>query len=248
MTARGFFSFFIIILFFIQIRMISFVQSMDKPQVLDIFLFMAPILSFITLIVLIKKRSVFFNSIYALLFLITMFCVFHVLGKIYHSNHIWLLSVVLMLFVNFEKDLFSGRNQFIIRSIQVYTLSTYFISGLWKLRDYFTSQAVSFNTLPLEYYAVTFVTEGRPASIVSNSMNQIFMQNLIVVGFYIIILFQLSCIVPLIKVKWMSFFGVLIGFFHIFNGLFFGHWFTEAILASTFFLIFYESMRPHEIE
>jgi len=56
-------------------------------------------------------------------------------GSIGHSEHIWMIAAILMVFVNPELKMGADRNLLVVRLVQGTLLSHYFISGLWKVRS-----------------------------------------------------------------------------------------------------------------
>lgn len=161
-------------------------------------------------------------------------------GKIPHSAHLWILSTLLMLFIQKRQSLLHNTNLFIIRLIQSIALSHYFISGSWKLKNIGNLFSFSFSEHTILEHIYYAIAEGNgPAAIIQNFLfiiDPIYLG----LGFYLVIIFQLSCIIPIIKQRYFKYWGYCAILFHVSTGIFMGIWFQGTIAALVFFFIFTE--------
>jgi hypothetical protein len=178
-------------------------------------------------------------SIVLAILIYTFFSFLYSLGKINHSYHIWIISSFLICFFNFKSELHEKRNRLTLRLIQVTLLSHYFISGLWKLRSlkgvfYFDTYVGT----ALEHLAYS-VAEGGQLS----QLSELLVYNYPMIlggGFIILLLFQISCLIPIILDKFYSTYGIFSILFHCATGMILGIWFEGTIIAAFFFLIITE--------
>lgn len=172
----------------------------------------------------------------AALSLIFFFSIKFSFGKVNHNNHIWILSAFLIPLIRAEKPFSERRNDLIVGLCQMLLLAHYFSSGLWKLRG--LSHPLNFtsiNQMALNHIAYA-VAEGQgPPSVVLEFLQS--SPNMPGLGYLLVLLFQLSAVIPIIKKKWLSFWGLAAVGFHCTTGIVLGIWFMETVLAVFLFLI-----------
>lgn len=159
-------------------------------------------------------------------------------GKINHSEHIWMISSLLACLASSNKPIWDFKNLLAIRLMQSTLLCFYFISGLWKLRSLGFS---GWSEASLEHIAYTIAEGNGPTG---------FMQQLLMVdkvwltttGFTLVVLFQISSIVPVISMKYFKIWGLGAVLFHLSTGLALGIWFNSTALAAILFLIFFQNL------
>ena len=193
----------------------------------------------------------FKNKIFKIL-ACSFFCVTFSLQYSYqgitHANHIWFISSFLMLFFCSESNLNSNYNKLIIRLIQSLHLSHYFISGLWKLRSVISSRFEhSLTERIMEYISYSSINPDY-VNLVLEFFDPITGAQLLGFGFALAIIFQLSCILPIIFNSFFILYGVLTILFHISTGIVLNIYFNNTVLACLFLLILVEFMFKYEIK
>ena len=157
-------------------------------------------------------------------------------GKINHSHHALLFFSLLIPFIELEEPAEAKRNLSLIRICQAVLLSFYFSSGLWKIRglgfgDWTASlkeniaNSAVYNRGPHEFIVNNFVLENTW---------------ILTSGFILVALFQILCVVPVLKPKLNIHFGILACLFHLLTGSFMGIWMPQMFFAAFFILIFTE--------
>ena len=194
--------------------------------------------SFFTLslcIIVHKKALRIFSSF---LFLMC-FAMYHSFGAIGHAFHIWAISIIFIGFLD-EKTLISTKfNKTIIRLVQALCFSHYFLPGLHKVWHIFEYG------LPDPFYKVVF---NATALAIAHRYGPgpLFMEILIknpwfvFTGWVAVILFQLSCIIPILTGRHIMLWGFFSIAFHLSTGLFLGIWFEITVLGALFLFILTE--------
>ena len=159
-----------------------------------------------------------------------------------HHNHIWMISSILMCFFSTDQDLKPKTNCFIIRLIQALILSHYFISGLWKLRTLFSVKfTIPIKDMLLEAMAYAQTIRGLEFhAFVKILLYQY--PELLSVGFFCVLLFQLTALLPLVFSNLIILYGVLAILFHFLVGITTGIYFSHTVLAILFFFVIVETM------
>lgn len=170
---------------------------------------------------------------------ITYFSFCFSIGKISHSYHPWLFSVIILIFYNSKLPLEDIKNNFIIKLTQAICLLSYFNSGVWKLRNLAQSKDSITDTAlrPIGFA----VGEGQPLNFVMEKIVQY--PTLIAIGFISILLFQLSTIIPIIFNKYKIPYGIMIIIFHLTTGFSLGISFKSTSYCIFIFFIIAELMR-----
>ena len=208
------------------------------------FLFLlAGILSILLFFLILYKPLKLFLAMYAGLFIGIVFFNFSVLGKTYHSVHILMWASILLIFFESNSKLSSKNNFLMIRLVQTYILSTYFCSGLWKFRNLFQIENwQKFIRLPTEHFANSVATGSEPNFIIMQFVHESYFSTFLFLGFLFVLVFQISCFLPVLYSKFFYIYGFLALFFHLTAGFIFGHWFIEAILGNLIFMILAEKI------
>lgn len=180
----------------------------------------------------------FFVSLFFLILLSIKFSY----GKINHSEHIWMISSVLVCFISYQKPLSSFRNLLVIRLMQTTLLSFYFISGLWKIRELGFSK---WGEAALEHIAYA-VAEGNGPGKYIQQLITVDRPWLTTAGFALVILFQISSIIPVFTMRYFKLWGIGAVFFHLSTGAVLGIWFKPTALAAILFLIFFQNLLDWE--
>ena len=171
-----------------------------------------------------------------------IFLILYSYKHIGHHNHIWMISSILMCFFSPDQALKSKTNCFIIRLTQALLLSHYFISGLWKLRTLFSVKfAIPFKDILSEAIAFAQTTRSLEFHIF---VKVLLYQHpeLLSVGFFCALLFQLTSLLPVFFNNLIILYGVLAVLFHFSMGIISGIYFSHTVLAILFFLIIVETM------
>ena len=202
---------------------------------------------FFLISLLICLLSVLFNKkiikIFCNLLFLLIISIANSYGKINHPHHIWMISSVIMLFFSSNSSLHSNHNKFIIRLIQSLTLSHYFISGLWKLRGLIGDQfEYSLKEIAMEH--VAYSVGG--SDLESVILDLLIHYDLLGFGLLLVIVFQLSCILPIFTHSFFMFYGCLTLLFHTSTGIVLNIYFLPTPLACLFFLILTEFMLKYE--
>lgn len=168
-------------------------------------------------------------------------------GIVLHGTHTWIISCIWMCFISEKKSISSTHNLTVIRLIQATILSHYFFAGLWKFLKLFkVSSWEMYHSHLLDQIAYSFLT-------VSNGPKLTIIQRLsdlpiFPAGFLLIVVFQLSSLLPVLFNKGFIFYGLAVVGFHIVTGIALGIWFSSTILSVLFFLIVAEFLLKHERE
>jgi len=159
-------------------------------------------------------------------------------GKVNHSEHIWMMSLLFACVFSEKKSLASRRNQTTLRLMQTALLSIYFISGLWKLRDLGFS---GWGRVAKENMAYA-IAEGSGPPEFLQSLLLIEFPWVTTVGFAFVILFQMSAIIPVVTLKGWEVWGLFAVLFHFTTGVVMGIWFKPTILAAILLLIYFQRL------
>lgn len=157
-------------------------------------------------------------------------------GKINRTQHLWILSSYLMIFFDVKKSFSQKPNALIYDLIQSILLATYFVSGLWKLRGWIEHSDTSLREGVLNFIALS-VGEGNGPHVV---LYPLLMENtwILVVGFILALIFQLSTPVAIFQRQYRSLWGLFACIFHFLTGYVMGVWFNPQLVTVLFFLIF----------
>lgn len=197
----------------------------------------------ITTIVLCLAVILFNRKIYRLLaslfFVFFFFLYIAAQGYFVHSLHAFVVSS--LIFWAFSPGVTNERRNFLIlRLIQVLLLCPYFFSGLWKIRSLFRGGEVFklYYQGTLEHLIYARL-EGNGAPL---QLFNIFLENpyLAVIGITFIILFQVSTIIPIVKLKYFKEWGVGVILFHVSTFFALGIDFRATILGVLFFMVYLE--------
>jgi hypothetical protein len=213
----------------------------NQPVMSDFLKLTIYLLTLTTTLVLTINTNFLLRVVHCTLFLL-FYSILYSKGKINHSSHAWIWSACLLVFIEQNKPLSYGRNFFVLRLIQSIILSHYFISGSWKLTSIgnFLTPSLAEQTI-LEHIYHTIAEGNGPSTIIKNLLLKI---DPIYLGlcFYLVIIFQFSCIIPIIRQCYFRYWGYMAILFHVSTGLFLGIWFLNTISALLFFLIFTEDI------
>ena len=172
---------------------------------------------------------------------LTLFFLFFAEGEINYSWHIWLFASFFFCFLDPEAPLYEKKNFLVIRLIQTTLLSQYFIAGLWKYRGLLSHSSFElFLFRSLDHLAYAVAEGNGPASALLEFAKKPGFLSLIQIGFFAVLVFQISSIVPLVYDRFWKTWGLLAIGFHLATGIFLGIWLTETLLAAAFFLVFVE--------
>jgi hypothetical protein len=252
-TTRSYISLFYISLFYIVYTYLNRYQAHDFSQaiyvgpaiIFNYFNNPLPIISALPyllgiLILLSTLRSPHYIGMASITALFHLFFFsYYSFGSIYHSNHSWLFATLIFLFINTKASLKDRRNIVLIRIAQAACLTPYITSGLWKVRGLDLGKGLEFLKATVLNHIAYAVAEGNGPShimleFISNN------QNLIAVGYVVLTIFQITCILPIIINRLHLLYGFMGIAFHISTMLFMGIHFNMQIFALVFFLIFTE--------
>lgn len=175
---------------------------------------------------------------------ITMLSFLFSFGKIPHSKHAWIFSSIFMCFIDVKLSLNSSFNKLIIRLMQTTLLTHYLSSGIWKLRklEHLNFDYLQIAALDNISYGIA---EGNSVPlVVIDIMTKA--PYLITIGFICVLLFQLSCFLPIILRKYYAVYGVFAICFHFTTGLSLGIYFSFTVLSCLFLLVFTEFLLQSE--
>ena len=145
-----------------------------------------------------------------------------------------------------DQALRSRTNLFILRLIQGVLLSHYFISGLWKIRSLIASKfEFSLQEILMEYISVGLARNRMEINVFLNILLHHIPAPLYF-GFFCVLVFQITALLPLVLGRFFMFYGILAILFHFTTGIVLGIYFTPTILAVLFFLIVAESMMKND--
>ena len=157
-------------------------------------------------------------------------------GKVNHSYHALIYLSLFIPFLDLSNGVGEKGNLLLVRICQATLLSTYFTSGLWKFRR------IGFSgwTAAAQENVAGAVAYGR-------GPHQFIIDNFIInntwiltTGFLAIFIFQICCILPVIKPRMSLLFGILICIFHLMTGIFMGIWMPHMFFAALFILVLTE--------
>lgn len=210
--------------------------------VLNIFYLMPYVLIILCLLGLIGKRlkPILFATVAFLCFVVFVPFVFS--GKVNHSMHAYLYGSFCLLFFDFKNQFSFSKNNLVLLIAQSLILSTYFNAGINKVINFIKADSsfVDFINSPLQHIAYSFAEGNDPHPVFLGFMNQPIVPSLIAIGFALIIFFELFAVVVVFKNELMKVYGLAIIAFHLVCSIALGIWFSQAILASAFFLVFTE--------
>ena len=211
---------------------------LSPPVWIHSLLFLCCLLSCLLCIFIPNKYLKIITSALVLL----IFSIKYSYGKIGHENHIWMISSVLMCFFSLDKTLNSKTNLFIIRLAQTLLLSHYFISGLWRFR-YLSEYSLKDMALEVVAWTLTIYV-NEPSIFLKILLHQY--PEVLYFGFFCVLIFQISSLVPVFLNRFFVFYGVLAILFHILTSIAIGVYFFSTVPAVLFFLIIAETMRKKE--
>lgn len=172
----------------------------------------------------------------------TVFYWFHLQGKIDHNMHIWVFAGFFLCWAEAGRTRMDGRNLLILRLIQTTLLAQYFMSGLWKVRSIFSSATGSEFLSQAHEQVVSAVAQGNMiAPPVLEFLSWPRADILVSIGYVGVLLFQLSCVVPIFTGRFWMYWGFAATLFHLTTGFFMGIWFRETIAGALVFLILAEA-------
>lgn len=200
------------------------------------------LLSFLFAILNILRSSRLLRVIFFLLFLLFISLKYS-FGTISHPVHIWIYSTFIMCFIFEERNIDYFINKRLIMSVRVIFFSIYLNAGLWKVRGLMKSMSdlSLINALresSQEAIGVS-IAHGRYMNESLYSVVQL-NENLVIFGFVSVILFQLSCIIPILLDKFVTLYLVGVIIFHTFTGIALGHWYLQTVYMALF-LLWYQS-------
>lgn len=165
-------------------------------------------------------------------------------GKINHTMHAFIYGSICLLFLNAKKPLNEKSNKTVLRVAQALILSTYFSAGLAKAFAFAQAQNPWRELIgaPTEHLAYAIGEGNGPHFLLYELIQNPLAPLFLAFGFFLIILFELSAIVPIFKTSLMKHYGLAVITFHVLCSIALGIWFIEAILASAFFFIFTENL------
>ena len=223
---------------------LNFLISQNSLSFLNLFHIIFYLLSLSLLLSAIASNKKILKCFAVFCFLIT-FSIHYSYGKISHSHHVWLISSFLMLFFSSKSLLNSKQNIFLIRLIQSLTLSHYFISGVWKLKSIFNSK-YSLESLALEQVAYGLLEKGLNNHFLLDFFGLYYGSKILGYGFFLIVVFQFSCIIPILLNRYFLLYGFLSILFHTSTAIVLFIKFKSTVLACLFFLILTELMLKYE--
>lgn len=206
--------------------------------------FIFTLFAFAVSVICLFKQIRILTILLSVVFISTHFIFYSWYGKIDHTTHLWMWSTLFMCFLSLDQGLASKKNEFVLSLIQTVILSSYFCAGLWKLRDlFFVSDFRAVASAPLNHIAYAVAEGNGPSQFISNYLQGNNLQIFIQMAFFGVLAFQLTSFLPIFFRKWVPYYGVSAVVFHIGTGLFMGIWFSGAIMANLFFMIFAYRMR-----
>ena len=173
-----------------------------------------------------------------------VFSLLYSFGKINHDSHVWIISVLLMCFIDSKSNINNSINRNIITSLQTIFLTHYVSSGLWKLKRFENFDFDYFTKTILDHISYS-VVEGNLMTVVIKPI----IQNcswLLGLGLIAVLCFQISCVVPILFRRFYIFYGCLILFFHLSVGVVLSIWFSKTVLGVLFFLVYTEFLKKEQ--
>ena len=171
---------------------------------------------------------------------LVFFSIIYSYGKIDHWNHVAILSSVLVCFFNENKGLNCQNNFFILRLIQGIILSHYFSSGLWKLRNMFSARFEFSLQEIAENYVAYMLSSQDIHPILKFFLDEPYLLGF---GYFFVLVFQLTALVPVFFNRFFKFYGTLAILFHLSTGIFLLPYFSNTVLLVLFFFIIAETIR-----
>lgn len=159
-------------------------------------------------------------------------------GKIDHDLHGFIFMGFFMCFYKTDKPLAEQWNLNVLRLTQSTLLFHYFLAGTWKFRRLITSGSIDLNELAISPIAVG-IAEG---SLRNNFLFEVLIENtnLLKLGFILVLLFQISCIYPIIKKNYYQYWAIAALLFHISTELSTGIRFNNTRYAILIALILFD--------
>ena len=159
-----------------------------------------------------KRDNPLFRVLVFLCLLLIIPLYFSSTGRLFHKYHTLLLSSFLCIFLTKEKE----KNQFLIWTIQATILMTYVLSAFWKLSELAQLEQLSIGTIG-HFIEMNLISNSLATSTPLTSVGQFLIQASDTTQFLFsmgLILFELSCIVPICKPRLSYIWGCLILIFH----------------------------------
>ncbi len=133
-------------------------------------------------------------------------------GKINHPTNVWLISAFLMIFFDPKRGFREKPNLYIYDLIQTVILTTYFISGLWKLRDWWSAgSSFDFQSSILSAVAYSIAEGNGPSPVLYPLLDH--QAWVFVFGFFVMLLFQLTTVFAVFVRKYRPLWGCFAVFF-----------------------------------
>ena len=174
--------------------------------------------------------------------LIFFFSIKYSFGTISHNYRIWIFASIFFIFLDSANGLKTTRNILVLRLIQSSQLLSYFCSGIWKtinLTEDFSLKL--FMETPLEHIAYAVAEKGKPLSpLISLLVYQY--PWFLGLGFFLVLVFQFSSIVPIVTGRYYFLFGLFAMVFHITTGFAMNIWFLPMIVSALYFFIYTEAV------
>jgi len=225
---------------------ISFSYWMNFLEINYHFLYLSMFLLtfFLSLVGVIVKTNPLVRTLISFFVLVTV-SMNYSFGSISHPNHMWMWSSIIVIFVKGDKSL--EKNEMPFNFLFATIFSSYFISGLWKLKviaqysEGISSYFSFAGKMGLE--AISYSKgEGNGAndwlmSLVSEHLYVIYF------GFLGLILFQLSAFLPIIYSKLKGYYVIGGISFHIVAGVTTGNWYSQNVTVLIFLLLYLELMK-----
>jgi hypothetical protein len=164
------------------------------------------------------------------------------LGYRTYSLYAWAFAVIVLIFMN--KNVRIQGPQPGVEIVQAIILAFYFSSGLWKLRSAFSSSSFWEYFSSIRNLIAYSIAQG-DGPMTNLQDPDLLKSNFLIIGFILVILFQLGAIIPLIFKRWLPIWGLMAILFHFSTGAFMNIWFGEQILADLFFLILLSPFVTH---
>ncbi len=165
------------------------------------------------------------------IFYITWVSLQYSYGKINNDQHPWMFAAIFFSFIGTSKSLASRRNRFFLRLTQSVLLTSYFIAGIWKMRELVQLNGIGDVQKEVLNSFAYAIAEG---SIRLDSFREWFLlehKGILVLGMLLVLVFELSVILPVILDRYYWAFGIFAILFHLNNGLFLGIPFVPTIYA-----------------
>jgi hypothetical protein len=193
---------------------------------------------YLTLFILLLTTvfPVFFLRVLCSILVITFFAIYYSFGKIDHPYHCWIIASIFMIISTPKQDYKSLRNQISLRLIQSMMLMHYFISGFWKLRYllFKNNQSASLYEFAIEHMAIS-TSQGASSNILIELLHN--NELLLTTSYTLVLILQLSAIIPIILGKYFTVYGIMFICFHILTGITLDIWFYGTIFGLIFFFI-----------